>query len=368
MSFTNNQTKTIADYVFNSKPTIIFNHRNPDGDTIASTLALQRILKRSNPNVKCGFSKADIEQWSDFLHNLFADELATLAPDDYLPNNFNDYENYQAIMVDFREMSRAENINITRCNDFLAIDHHPWTPKEEINEEFNNPKIENRFKEPSAAQALYHWLTTYIDEKDLLKDVRFLNTITKGILTDTGNFSYKEVDTSGTHGLIQNFLNNNKGFSISKLRLSLNNMSLKNVREKLQMQNFVLENFFTSESNRTAMLVIDEETLNKYGFKELSSITEFLNSISDFEIACIAIKKPTYWRFSLRGKDTPIKNIAVFFGGNGHNFAGGFNLHGKLTKEEVINVCHNIAAHHEIQAPLIMPSTKKPKAGYNFYV
>lgn len=322
-----------------SAPIIICCHKKPDGDTIGSMLALFHILKKHNPNVKCGFTQEHYEEWPIYLRDLYRDEIKALQPDDFLEEGFNKYENFKALMVDFRDANRAENENISRCEELLAIDHHPWKPEENN----GNSNIINNSKYPSTTYLVFD-IVAKIFGKQVLEDTNFLNTITKGLITDTGGFRFSSVDNSNTYGLIQTFLNTNKNFSISKMRVRADNVSYSEAISKARANLCALENCVTNEN--FAYLIIDKKTKSDYKLSSLSAIVSFLNNIEDFKsvIFCYEEEQGS-WKFSLRSKEVPINGICQFHGGNGHSLAAGFEIKDEVSRHNIEKLCQNIVAH-----------------------
>lgn len=320
-------------------PIIICCHKKPDGDTIGSMLALFGILKKHNSNVKCGFTQEHYENWPTYLKDLYRDEINTLQPEDFLNEVFDEYENYKALMVDFRDANRAENENVSRCKELFAIDHHPWK-KEENNEDFN---IINNSKYPATTHLIFD-IVEELFGKQVLKDTNFLNTITKGLITDTGGFRFSSVDKSNTYGLIQLFLNANKNFSVSKLRTKADNVSYSEAITKARADLCALENCVTKEN--FAYLIVDKKMKSDYKLSSLAMIASFLNNIEEFKSVVFCYEEENgAWKFSLRSKAIPINEICQFHGGNGHSLAAGFEIKEEVPRHNIEKLCQNILAH-----------------------
>lgn len=304
-----------------TKPTIIFCHTQPDGDTIASMLALFHILRKSNPNIKCGFTKSLYNKWPLHIHLHFQQEFDGLIPLDFLEEGFNNYEKYNAIMVDFHDIGFADNLNIKRCKNHFAIDHHPY----KSNETHNSNKMIIDPDVPANCLVLFRFLCEFLKFDVLVKDTKFINTIVKGIITDTGSFSFKNVDTEKIYGLVQTFLDKNKKFSISDLLMRNKGLYYEDALKALALNKWACENL--KIQSKSIFLVISQEQSKILQLtNHPQPLIAFLNSLADFEGVFLAHQQTTgLWKIHLRSKNKSIRQIATFYNsGVSNDFAGGF--------------------------------------------
>lgn len=292
-----------------TSPTIVFCHTQPDGDTIGSMLSLFHILNKRNPNVKCGFTRSLYNKWPSHILLHFKQEFDDLIPVCFLPEDFDNYENYNAIMVDFHNVDFADNLNIKKCKKHFAIDHHPYKTNEikKPNEMLIDANV------PANCLLLFRFLCEILKFDVLVQDTKFINTIIKGIITDTGSFSFKNVDTADIYGLIQKILDKNEEFSISDLLMKNKELYYQDVLKALTLNKWASENF--KIQSKSIFLVITQEQSKALQLTDHPQpLIAFLNSLADFEGVFLAHQQTTgLWKIHLRSKNKSIRPIATFY-------------------------------------------------------
>ena len=302
--------------LLNSRKRItITTHTNPDGDAIGSSFALYHYLLKYNHDVKVVTPNRHPE-FLDWVPGIKEVEIFDDNPEKCV-KIINDSD--LVFTLDFNDLKRASKLGLT-LNQFkgttIMIDHHQ-NPVGYSDIEISEPNI------TSTSEMIYMFIkmSGKIDKID--KDIA--TCIYLGMMTDTGSFQYKGVNST-THEIISSLLacgvDNNKIY---------NNVYNSNEISKLRLLSVALKNLEVITENKTALMHITQDDLKKNNYKKGDSegIVNYGLTLSGIHFSVIFIEdedEKNKFKISFRSKENfPCNEFASsFFNGGGHlNAAGG---------------------------------------------
>ena len=313
----------ILDLVNSSQRILITSHRDPDGDSIGSQLALDsflqsfekptRIINQGHLPHRYAFldSQKKIESFNsgeegrgfDFKH-----ELGVLRPD-------------LTFVLECPSLDRLGEVKkiLPGESKIVNIDHHP------DNERFGTINYVD-LKASAVGEMIYSLLKAY----DFPINSTMANQIYASILTDTGRFRYSNTSARCLNicaqliklGANPKFLTHQIYFNHSLPFLKL----LGNILERLEVRN----------GGKTCSVTINKNLLSEFGVnpKDIEGIVDYSLFLSGVEIGLlfteIAEQKT---KVNLRSQnDFDVSKIAKIFGGGGHKSAAGCTLNYDLEK------------------------------------
>lgn len=311
---TNNQTQKLKNQLSRPKNIVVIPHKNPDGDAMGSTLALQQFLSNQGHN------------------------SIVIAPNSYphflkwLPGNEDViiYENNQEsadkkieeadfiFTLDFNTLERSGSMTHILQNTqstFVMIDHH------------QQPGDYADFMYSVAtASSTCELVYDFFDKLEQIDQItpEIATCLYTGIMTDTGSFRFSS--TSGhTHRVIANLIE--KGANNAVIH---QNIFDTNSLNQLNLLGVALKNLKVIEKKHTAYITLTQKELDDHKFKK-GDTEGFVNyglSVKGVIFAAIFIenKDEGIIKISLRSKgDFDVNKVArTHFDGGGHiNAAGG---------------------------------------------
>lgn len=323
--FDTNQLDSLFTELRNAKTILIFGHKNPDGDSIGSTLALFHYLKKKGIESQVihpdGFP--NFLKWMPGTENiLIYDKNQTQAKEIIAKSDviFN---------LDYNEQSRVgkelgELLSSSKATKIM-IDHHQQ-PDDFAQYKFSDVQA------CSTAQLIYEFIEAIGDTAVI--DETIGNCIYTGILTDTGSFRFPSV-TPKTHHIAADLIE--KGVHHSTIHEKIYDI---NTPERLKLLGYTLNNKLEvlPEIN-TALISLTMKEMKE--FKTQKGYTEgFVNtalSILGINLAVFVKEDEKIVKISFRSKgNIPVNEFSkLHFGGGGHlNAAGGAS---NLSVEETLN-------------------------------
>ena len=288
-------------------------HEDPDGDTLAATVAFYIVLKRMGKKVSM-VCKDEIPKPFLFLPQI--DKIKK----DIL---FGDYE--VIIVIDCGDLRRTgfpERLKkFARVfKNFINIDHHPKNDLWKI----ANINIVDQ-KASSASEVLWGILERL--STDIDSDVA--TAVLTGIYTDTGGFKHSNT-TPKTLKIAAQLL-----ACGAKLKTITRNVSLNKSVAALKLWGIALSRLHKNQDLEIVSSVITHQDLEESGatYYDLAGVVNLMNAVPDAKVAILCFETPEgNIRASLRTeKDSvDISRIARLFGGGGHKKAAGFTIDAKL--------------------------------------
>jgi len=310
----NSEIEGIKDLLKSTKKIVIVPHKNPDGDAIGSTLALDHYLKQ------------------------LGHDSVVIAPNDYpeflkwMPNEKSilKYEMDRDICdskikvadiiftLDFNALNRIGDMeNAVRVAKALKImiDHHQQ-PDDYATYTYSDVTMS------STCEMVFNFIDMLGDSGKITPEIA--TCLYTGIMTDTGSFRFSST-TSKTHKIIGELIE--KGANNTEIH---NSIFDSNSYNRLQLLGCALSNLKVIPEYRTAYITLSQSELNTFDYKK-GDTEGFVNyglSLNGIILAVIFIEseKDQIIKMSLRSKgDFSVNQVArEHFSGGGHtNAAGG---------------------------------------------
>ncbi|MBA5628481.1 bifunctional oligoribonuclease/PAP phosphatase NrnA [Moheibacter sp. BDHS18] len=305
------------------KRIVLIPHRNPDGDAIGSTLAMLHYLSKLG-------HECEIVAPNDFPKFLkWMDGAKKINIGEYNPAKSRILiEKAELIFIlDFNSIARIDEVGdwLQRSSaPKVMIDHHQ--EPEEFDFMYSDVTI------PATCQMIYNFIEK-MGDLDLI-DKTIAECIYTGIMTDTGNFRFRNT-SSATHRVVAELLD--RGIEIDKIN---NNVFDTQSPNRLKLLGLALDSMETFPEHRASCMFLSRE--QQLEFSSQKGDTEgFVNyglGINDFVFSVIFIEdqQHDYIKISFRSKGNFDVNTFArkHFNGGGHiNAAGGRS---ELSKEETL--------------------------------
>lgn len=288
----------LIEKIKSAKSIAISGHKNPDGDSLSSALALMRIIELNFDKTATVIYDGNIPRDLDKIPLRKRVHYHKNIPED---SKFDLY-----ILVDYgtrAHLGGAEKF-ISEADFIIEFDHH-------FNDDvvgmlcFDNPE------KASTSQIIY----------DVVRSAKFnidsdvVDLLTLAIITDTGNFKFvKHSDVLRATGDLVD-----TGANITRLVNLLHNKDKKTVL----VESKAASNAEFFMKGRLAVASIRQPEYKKLdGRGEL--VLNLLGQICGVEfVVLLKEQKENQIGISIRSKDIPINKIAESFGGGGHACAAG---------------------------------------------
>lgn len=291
-------------------------HQEPDGDTLAATVAFFMGLKCLGKKVSM-VCKDEIPR--PFL---FLPQIENIKKDIL----FGDYE--VIIVIDCGDLKRTgfgERLKkfAKVFKNFVNIDHHPKNDLWKI----ANLNIVDQ-KASSASEIVWPVLKKLPIE--LNRDIA--TAILTGIYTDTGGFKHSNT-SSKTLEIAAELLAYG-----AKLKTITKNVTLNRSVAALKLWGLALSKLYKNHNLEIVSSVITRQDLVdcQADYTDLAGVVNLMNSIPDSRAAILFFETlEGSIRASLRTEkdDVDVSKIARLFGGGGHKKAAGFTLEANLKME-----------------------------------
>ena len=310
----NEKIKLLIDKIKNAKSIAISGHKNPDGDSLCSALALMKIIELNFNKTATVIYDGNIPKELDRVP--LRDQACFHM---HLPEDAK-YDLY--ILVDYGtriHLGGAERF-VNDADFVIEFDHH-------FNEEVVGDLCFDDTDKAAATQVIYDVAKTA--KFDIDQDV--IDLITLGIITDTGNFKFVR------SGMVLRDAAElvDKGADMLHLVNLLNNKSRKTVL--VESETVAKAEFFMH--GRLAIAAIRQPDYKRLdGRGEL--VLGLLGQIHGVEfVVLLKEQKENQIGVSIRSRHTPINQIAESLGGGGHMCAAGAVVYDSFetVKAKVIN-------------------------------
>ncbi|MBU4690269.1 bifunctional oligoribonuclease/PAP phosphatase NrnA [Mycoplasma sp. ES3157-GEN-MYC] len=294
---------------------VIFHHIRPDGDCLGSQFGLRELLRENYPNKKVYAIGNSSGLFSNFL-DLDFDEIPS---DEILKKSL-------GVVVDANQKERIFNREVLDKNLFaetLRIDHHP---NEDDLDKVTVWLEENRIAAAEMIAELAFQMKWKITEKAA-------NFVFLGIVTDSGRFQFS--DTSArTHELVAHLYKNN--LNAEKIFLGLAQTSL----EDLKVQSTLMSSLKTK--GQVAYIQVDYKTTANLGKKPNDMARpNMIGNIKGYPIwVSFNEEENGMIRCEYRSNGPIVRNVALKWGGGGHDRASGSMISTFDDVEKVIDDCN----------------------------
>lgn len=307
----------ISKLVLSAETIGVFSHRNPDGDTVASALALVLAFRKAG-------KKAEL-----ICDDTLDMKLAVLPSIElYNAREFDTYDT--VIAVDCSELERlggAAKI-FKRAKHTIAIDHHVTHVR--------FAKVTLLEQRSSTAEIVFDYLKADFGAHI---DSVIAELLYAGIITDTGGFGNSSVD-SKTHAAAAELLKYD--FDSDKVYYHFIKAHTLNTF-RLKMSALPKTLFFAD--NQIAVVVFSKKQFDQTD-TDIQNTSGLLHDVINIEGVTIAVAISEagnkHYKVSVRTKgDANASAIALFFGGGGHKKAAGFVKNGHIENviDDIVKVC-----------------------------
>ncbi len=293
--------KEIWDFIAKQETITICTHIDPDGDTIGSAVALKELIEL-NTNVKeVRISGGDISKSFDFISKNIEDNV-----DDEF------FHQSQVIVVDTSNKARVWDQRVI-TNEAVKIDHH-----KDVEEWLMKIGGDHW---PACGQVIAEMAFML----NLKINSRFIEGVTTAIVTDTENFTQRNISSDT--------------FAVMSKLLKENNY-LKTIADLLPTaeETKMLNKFLSLVKYTDKMIILaTEEVIPASIYRKLVGQ---LSSIKDKEVTLSIGKEENgkFYRCGLRSKgNVDVSLIAEAMGGGGHHSSSGFKLSVENSIEEIIS-------------------------------
>ncbi|WP_305046277.1 DHH family phosphoesterase [Geoalkalibacter sp.] len=308
--------QAILEKIEKARRILVASHSSPDGDAIASTLALVNGLREMGKDV-VAFNADPVPQNLRFLPGAetLVHDLREVVPFDL------------GFLLDAGELRRAQAPLRELCRSLINMDHHPYSePFGEIN---------------------------YVDEKASATGVLVYRLFKAGghpispavalcvytaILSDTGSFRYSNADP--------------EAFRIAAEMVEQGGINPWDVagglyesqdEKRLRLLALSLATLQVSPCGQFASLVLTDEMMRTTGARHehTDGFVNYPRSIRGVEVAILFRQTgPASWKVGFRSKGSvDVGSLARRLGGGGHHNAAGAEVQGSL--DEVRTLVHS---------------------------
>jgi bifunctional oligoribonuclease and PAP phosphatase NrnA len=323
--------EALKELLASPKKIVLVAHKNPDGDAVGSTLALQHFFKKQGhttqtvlPNDIPGFL-----QWMPGVDTIY-------RYDKQNKQSIRSIENADIVFIlDFNAFHRVgdpmDKLLASFKGTFVMIDHHQQP----------DPITEFTYSDTSicsTCEMVYH----FIDRLGATSviDADIATCMYTGIMTDTGSFRFSST-TSTTHKVIAALID--KGAQNSYIHERVFNAS---TFSRLQLLGTALSNLKVFPEHHTAYITLSQEELSRHEYQkgDTEGLVNYGLSIKGIHFAVIFIEdveqKIIKISFRSKGQFSVNQFSRNHFNGGGHDNAAGGRSQASLeeTVEKFVNL------------------------------
>lgn len=301
-----------------SQRVLLVAHSAPDGDTVGSVFALKEYISSFlGKEVKVTCPDVLPQHLDDFL----ADENMT-DPKELILSNFDLIIGCDAVERGFEKIVPSKNVN----QKIILLDHHTTLRMKKVKPDI----IVSEEKYSSVCEILYD----FFDFHRIELNRKMAEFLLLGILGDTGIFQHANT-TPKVMEIAAKLMK--KGASISKIiRLVFKNKRL----ETLKLWGRAMERAEINPKTGAIMSYVTKHDLEELhgDAEDISGVAEILNTVSGTKFSLVLSERGKgRVKGSLRSeeyKNVDVSEIARLLRGGGHRLSSGFEITGKLTKDE----------------------------------
>jgi phosphoesterase RecJ-like protein len=310
--FDTQDIKAVSRLLQKPKKMVLVSHKNPDGDTIGSTLAMMHYLRKKGHQA-VPVVPNEFPAYYNWLPG--AGEFIVFDKDaKRVRQELADAD--LVICLDFNNLDRTGNLApdlVKFPGKKILIDHH-LEPSDEFDFLFSVTHVS------SAGELVYEWIEA-LGDKALLGKEEALALYTS-IMTDTGSFSFN-CNYSRTYYIVAELIA--LGVDAAKVHKLVYDTYTEN---RLRLLGFALSNrLLVWEELHTAVIYLTKADLKKYNYQvgDTEGLVNYGLSMEKINLAVLLTEKDNQIRISFRSKgDFSVNRLARdFFAGGGHKNASG---------------------------------------------
>lgn len=314
------QLKELKSVLSQAQNIVIVPHKNPDGDAMGSTLALNHYLSELGHDTNVIVPN----DYPNFLKWLPGDDSVLIFENDQDKAEGLIHEASLIFTLDFNALHRAgEMLNSLEASTAtkIMIDHHQQ-PDDYAKYMYSDVSMS------STCEMVYNFIEQLGDLEKVNSDIA--TCLYTGIMTDTGSFRFPST-TSRTHDVVSQLIA--KGANNSEIH---NKVFDTNRYSRLQLLGRAMQNLKVIPELFTSYITLSQDELDEFNFKK-GDTEGFVNyglSLKGIVFAAIFIenKQDDIIKISLRSKGEFSVNefSRAHFNGGGHTNAAGGRSHESL--------------------------------------
>ncbi len=291
---------------------LVTSHLNPDGDAIASMLAVRLLLESMGKEVVC-YNPDPVPH--NFMFLAGAADIENTTGEDSFDHT---------VVLDCSELNRCGPLPAEELRGKLVgIDHHLTV----------SPLGEARYLNPKAS-SIGEMLDKVLEHLPVEIDLDLAKCLYCSILTDTGSFRYSNTAPATLHLAAR----------LVEIGVSPWDMTLKVYEsqpvERVHLLAEVLQTLVVDPSGKHASITVTDEMFEKTGTSKdlIDGFINYPRGIDGVEVA-IQFRQADINRYkvSFRSRgNVDVASIAQGFGGGGHRNAAGCELSGELNEVQKI--------------------------------
>lgn len=304
--------KKILQKIMEFETIIVHRHMRPDGDCIGSQAGLVHLLRNSFPNKKIYSVGDDIPEYLSFIG--LSDEVL----DDI-------YKEALVIVVDTSIKERIYDERWQNAKFLIKIDHH----------DDSHPFRENDYLEfiDARSAACSAIITRFYEaNSDVLKiNTDVATALYTGIVTDTGRFLYRGVNSTLMHATARLL---DEGVDIEYIYAKLNLKEINTYR----LEAYVYQNMKMTKSG-VVYIFFTKKIMKKFGVTkdEAAALVNTMASIKGSMIWVTFVDYGDNIRVRLRSRYVAVNEVACKYRGGGHLQASGATIYNKKEMKELLN-------------------------------
>lgn len=290
--------KILKDKIKNAKSIGIAGHKNPDGDSLCSALAMMRLIEINFGKKATVFYDGNIPQHLKYIplreDAIFYKELPENTKFDLF------------ILVDYgtrAHLGGAESF-VNNADFVIEFDHH-----------FNDDLVGSLCFDDESKAATSQVILDMVNESGFKMDKETMDLLSLAIITDTGHFKF--VRNSDVFCNMAYFVD--QGVNVSDLMNMLNNKK----RKSILVESSAVANAKFLYRGKLAVAYVRHDDYKKLDGRGDTALS-LLGQIDGVEaIVFLKEQRENQIGLSIRSKTVPIKEIAEGLGGGGHEYAAG---------------------------------------------
>ena len=303
--------KKILEKIIEFDTIIVHRHMRPDGDCIGSQAGLVHLLRNTFPEKKIYSVGDDIPEYLSFIG--LSDEVS----DDI-------YKEALVIVVDTSVDKRIYDDRYLNAKFLIKIDHH----------DDSFPFRENdylEFIDAKSAACAAIIARFYVENNDVLKMNKSAATaLYTGIVTDTGRFLYRGVDSTLMHATAD-LLDYDVDIEYIYSKLNLKGINT------YRLEAYVYKHMKMTKSG-VVYIFFTKKIMKKFGVTadEAAALVNAMSSIKGSMIWVTFVDYNDNIRVRLRSRGVAINEVAKNYRGGGHLQASGATIYNKKEMKAIL--------------------------------
>ena len=311
----------IKEKIDSSQSVAIITHINEDPDTIASCLAMKRVLENMGKRAVV-YVSGTVERRIQFI-----------GKDYEIYNPDKSYVHDLCICIDCGDVLRIgeRKALLDKIPNSINIDHHRTNT--------NFAQVNLVCPDAAAAGEILYYL---FEELDVTIDDEIARLLFTAISSDTGSFKYSNVTPKTMHAAADLLEFDFDNALVSRLLFDSNSMTSSMIEAKALME---MECY---ADGKIKLVTMKKSVCEEYGIamQDAPNLVDVPRKIEGTEIALCFKEIDNGIRVNLRANgEADVSKVALELGGGGHIKAAGATLEGKTMEEAkqiVVSLCEKV--------------------------